>query len=352
VLSPSVGFGGGIERVARAVECSLPSVHRLDLYRIGREPIAEGQTLRKLAFAYEALSCAIRSRPATVVCLHAGLLSIAHLTARVGGAHRPVLFAYGTEVWGQQGATRRTTIASCKSVLAISTFTAEEIVRRTAVPRRRVTVLPLPIDEQLAKIAAARIPSLTRAPVIVSVSRLDPAHRYKGHFQIAEAWTVVRQQRPDARWCVVGHGADTDSLRRRCDALGHGDSVTFEQHVTEARLAELYATTAGLVLPSVADPDADPPEGEGFGLVYAEAGAFATPSVASRQGGGALDFVKHEETGLLVPPRDTTALAEAMLRLLDDPPLRARLGLAARAAVSERHLPARFESALRHAVLA
>ena len=78
-----------------------------------------------------------------------------------------------------------------------------------------------------------------------------------------------------------------------------------------------------------------PCEREGFGLAAAEAMAFGRPVVAAA-GGALLELVTDEETGLLVPPRDVTALREAVERLLRDPELRERLGRAARARARER----------------
>jgi glycosyltransferase involved in cell wall biosynthesis len=126
--------------------------------------------------------------------------------------------------------------------------------------------------------------------------------------------------------------------------------VDFLGTVEDGRLGELYQRADMLVLPSVARPDARPPEGEGFGLVFAEAGAYGVPAVASAAGGGSLDFVRHGETGLTVPPGDPGALAAAILELIEQPALRDRLGEAARRLVLERHTPARFTRALNAAL--
>jgi len=68
---------------------------------------------------------------------------------------------------------------------------------------------------------------------------------------------------------------------------------------------------------------------EPFGNVALEAGGAGRPVVASRVG-GLPEIVRHEETGLLVPPHDAPALARTTERLLSDPSLRRRLGMAAR----------------------
>ena len=86
------------------------------------------------------------------------------------------------------------------------------------------------------------------------------------------------------------------------------------------RLSELYTRAAVVACPS---------HREGFGVACAEAMAHGRPVVASAVG-GLLDLVVHEETGLLVPPRDVGALREALGRLLADADERRRLGAAAR----------------------
>jgi glycosyltransferase involved in cell wall biosynthesis len=88
---------------------------------------------------------------------------------------------------------------------------------------------------------------------------------------------------------------------------------------------------------------ADGRGGEGFGMVYAEAGAHGVPSVASRVP-GVVDAVRDGETGLLVAPGDAGAVAAAAIALLGDRERRDRLGAAAReraqALAWERVLPA------------
>jgi glycosyltransferase involved in cell wall biosynthesis len=90
--------------------------------------------------------------------------------------------------------------------------------------------------------------------------------------------------------------------------------------VPHDRLGPLYDRAAVVAVPS---------HREGFGVVCAEAMAHGRPVVASAVG-GLLDLVAHEQTGLLVPPRDVPALRAALKRLLADDELRARLGANAR----------------------
>jgi glycosyltransferase involved in cell wall biosynthesis len=96
--------------------------------------------------------------------------------------------------------------------------------------------------------------------------------------------------------------------------------------VSHDELGPLYDRAAVVAVPS---------HREGFGVVCAEAMAHGRPVVAGAVG-GLLDLVVHEETGLLVPPRDVAALRAALHRLLEDGELRARLGANARRRAEEK----------------
>jgi glycosyltransferase involved in cell wall biosynthesis len=101
---------------------------------------------------------------------------------------------------------------------------------------------------------------------------------------------------------------------------------------TRSDVPELLALTDVAVLPSLE---------EGFPNAILEAMAAAKPVVAT-QVGGIPEAVVHGETGLLVPPRDPSALAGAIGRLLDDPGLRTAMGLAGKQRIAERFTFARM----------
>jgi phosphatidylinositol alpha-1,6-mannosyltransferase len=349
LLTPSIGFGGGIERVARAIERAWQGqLDRVDLYCRPRHEVAAGHRWAKAVFAARAVAAA-RRQPDVVVALHVGLLPVAAAASAATGA-KVALVAIGQEVWGPMRMPRRAMIQRCSHILAISSFTRYWITRRAGIDPERVSLVHLPVDEALAKRAFLAPARAASEPNLLTVSRINRDERYKGHFDIAESLPLLLARQPGARWIVAGHGDDLDALRARCKDLGIAEAVTFLGEVTDAQLANLYANAAAFVLPSVADVAAPSPTGEGFGLVYAEAGAFGVPSIASTAGGGSLDLVLHERTGLTVPPRDPEALATAMLRLLEDHGLRARLGGAARVRVSERHLMPHFAASVHSAL--
>jgi phosphatidylinositol alpha-1,6-mannosyltransferase len=358
LLSPSTGLGGGIERVMDAFEDSWHGpVERVDLVRASES--GDGAAFRPsravsptaiARFTARALRSAYRSRPDVVVCGLLGMLPVASVVALLF-RRRLALLAYGVDVWGHIGPLERALVRRCTHLLAISSFTAEAFGRRAGVDPRDIKVLALPMAEPIAAGAQAAVDEHAgRPPVVLTVSRLARTDRFKGHFDIARCFGRVLERRPDARWVVVGDGDDLPALQAECRRLGIEHAVTFTGRVSDTELIALYRTAAVFALPSFADADADPPVGEGFGLVYLEAGAFGLPIVAATPGGGSAEFVIDGETGLTVKPHAEPELADAIVRLLEEADLRTRLGLQARSRAFARHLPAHFGEALRRSL--
>jgi glycosyltransferase involved in cell wall biosynthesis len=157
----------------------------------------------------------------------------------------------------------------------------------------------------------------TRADVLVGyVGRLEPV---KGLPYFVDAARAVAYESPEARFLVVGHGAQRDDLEALARPLGSRVRFMGLRHDVHRIMAALDV----FVLPSV---------NEGQGRVLLEAGAAAVPAVATSVG-GVPDVVVHGHTGLLVPPRDPDALADAIVTLARDPDRRRAMGQAARAVV-------------------
>jgi glycosyltransferase involved in cell wall biosynthesis len=176
-------------------------------------------------------------------------------------------------------------------------------------------------------------------PLVGAVARLEPE---KGHPTLLEAWPLVLARVPAARLLVVGEGSRREALEAEAEALGllglpcEGDTCVGTRHarphatvVFTGRRDDVPAVTAALdvaVLPSYR---------EALGLAVLEAMALGRPVVATNVG-GIPEMVEHERTGLLVPPHDAVALADAIVRMLTDHPLADTLARAGRDLVHER----------------
>lgn len=146
----------------------------------------------------------------------------------------------------------------------------------------------------------------------------------KGLRYLLQAVALLLPQYPQLELLVIGKprpGGDTDRL---LDELGIRSRVLFASGITTERLVDYYAESTIAVVPSLY---------EGFGLPAGEAMACGLPVVSTT--GGALPEVVGD-AGVLVPPGDANALAQAIAVLLDDPAERKRLSLAARARINER----------------
>jgi len=174
-------------------------------------------------------------------------------------------------------------------------------------------------------------------PVVLSVGRMIER---KGFPVLVRAAKALRGK---ARVVIVGGGEYEPVVRREVERAGVEDVVQLAGRLPNGALASLYRRCAIFCLPAIVDGRG---ETEGLGVVLIEAMSHGKPVVASRSG-GIVDAVADGETGLLVPPNDEGALADALLRLLEDPFVAARMGEAGRErarrlfswdAVADRHL--------------
>jgi len=152
----------------------------------------------------------------------------------------------------------------------------------------------------------------------------------KGQEYLVQAARALRSRGVNAVYLIVGRAAPgnedhEERLRRMVSDYGLGDCFLWLGETPDPRPA--YAGMDVCVVPSG--------QPEPFGLVTIEAMAMGLPVVGSDVGGTA-EIVVHQETGLLFPARDVTALAEALELLIADAALRQRLGAAGMARVGER----------------
>lgn len=152
---------------------------------------------------------------------------------------------------------------------------------------------------------------------VVTVARLSPE---KGLPFLIEAIKIARHSVEDAELAIVGGGALEADLKAYVEKLSLQDVVRFLGARPNAQALAEVAKSAVFVLPSL---------GEGLGIVLLEAQALGVPVIGTDVG-GIPDLVEHEKTGLLVPPSDAKAIAEAIIRVLTEPGLGDRLAAGAK----------------------
>ena len=190
------------------------------------------------------------------------------------------------------------------------------VVANSEATKRRLEaegVSPVEVVWNGVPVRAAR-GELAERPTIAFAGRLL---REKGADVLMDAFAKVVARPPEAMLLVAGDGPEREALSSQAERLGLRANVTLLGHVSREELERRFSPAWVQAVPSRWE--------EPFGLVAAEALMRGTAVIASNSGGLA-EFVQPGETGLLVPPQDFEALANALLSLLENRELAASLG--------------------------
>ncbi|MGH7307127.1 MAG: glycosyltransferase [Candidatus Rokuibacteriota bacterium] len=258
----------------------------------------------------------------------AGMLG--RLAARWCGVPRIVHTYHGHVLQGYFGRTKtrlfvgfeRWLARRTDRLLAVSERVRQDLLDLGVGRRDRFDVVPLGLDLDRFMSAEAERGSLRREQGFSSrdllvgiVARLVPV---KMHEVFLRSAAEVSRRLPESRFVVVGDGERRAELETLARSLGLGGRVRFLGW--RADLDRIYADLDVVVLTS---------RNEGSPVSLIEAMAAARPVVATRVG-GVPDLVDHGVSGLLAPPGDAAAVAEAIVALLGDDDRRRRLGEAGR----------------------
>jgi glycosyltransferase involved in cell wall biosynthesis len=210
--------------------------------------------------------------------------------------------------------------------IGISKFVVHRLIEVNGVPPGRVVLVYNGID--LARFEGTSPGALQHAlglpagtMVVFASGRAMP---YKGIPVLIQAAALMAQTDPEVHFAYAGDGPAREEFEREVRSLGLN---RFHFLGKRTDTAELLCSATVAVVPSV--------WAEAFGLTVVEAMAAGVPVVASAVG-GIPELVDPDVTGILVPPGDAAALADALRRLIQDPALREQMGGKARAAAVAR----------------
>jgi phosphatidylinositol alpha-1,6-mannosyltransferase len=286
-------------------------------YPVVRTPATRQRQLRIAALNAAALNRARTTRPDVVLSGHLVTAPAALAVRRALGIPY-VQYLYALEV-SERARLAGIAGSGAGAVIAISRYTAE-LGRAAGIPAERIRVVPPGVD--VVDRAAPRRRN-GAPPRILTVARLQD--RYKGFDVMVRALPLVRARVSNAEWVVVGDGRLRSEIARQATAYGVGDAVRFIGAVSDAERDAWYDRAHVFAMPSRLPPDS---AGEGFGIVYLEAGTRGVPSVGGNVG-GALDAIADGETGRLVDPTSHVEVAGAIAGLLEDPVRCREMGQAA-----------------------
>jgi len=211
------------------------------------------------------------------------------------------------------------------------TYLADLVDGATA---RRIHCIYHGVDLRRFRLRDAAPDIARRPPLILAVGRLVEK---KGLAHLVEACALLRARGVLFRCQLVGDGPLKEGLRDQIVAAGLDGYVEFLGTCTQEDLVGVYREASIVALPCVILDNGDR---DGIPNVLVEAMSMGIPVVATRVS-GIPELIEDGRDGLLVPPRDAGALADALAAALGDAGLRERLGEAARRTVIERFDQAR-----------
>ena len=286
------------------------ATQELDVRRVS---VALDRRLGIVRLNAAALAEARRWRPDVVIAMHIVNAPGAAAVRRATGA--PVVtYVYAAEVPASRRLARFA-LRSSDRIVAISRYTAE-LATSNGAEAARVRIIPPGVDwrDRLERTRFA-------TPTVVTVARLED--RYKGHDVMTRAMPLIRSRVPTAQWVVIGEGPLRHDIQRLAASHGIGDAIRLLGPVSDEERDRWLDRAHVFAMPSRVPANGG--AGEGFGIVYLEAGVHGLPVVAGNVG-GALDAVVDGTTGLLVDPTDHVQVADAISRLLLDRNEAARMG--------------------------
>jgi phosphatidylinositol alpha-1,6-mannosyltransferase len=209
--------------------------------------------------------------------------------------------------------------------IAVSRYSADQVVRLAGAPPERVVTLPNPVDTarfQPPRDRKALRQSLgwSGRSVILTIARLVPR---KGLDQALRALAEARKLPKDWLYVIGGRGPVEAELRALADRLGLSERVRFLGFVPDEDLAALYGAADVFLQPNrTVDGDT-----EGFGIVFLEANACGTPVIGGIAGGTA-DAIEEGVSGFRVDGDSVAEIRAALERILGDDALRRRMARA------------------------
>jgi len=205
-------------------------------------------------------------------------------------------------------------------VLAVSEAVRESLVDRGNMQAEGVVVIPAGVDAA----GVERLVGVLEPDHVPSIGTAGPLEAVKGLPYFLGAAQKVLAAGRDVEFLVAGAGPEEANLRRLAGELGIRGRVTFLPNRPD--FSDALAAVDAFCLPSLQ---------QGLGTIMLEAMSLGRPVIASDVG-GVHSVVRDGETGLVVPPGDSGALARGVLSLLDDPVRARAIGEAGRVEVMAR----------------
>jgi glycosyltransferase involved in cell wall biosynthesis len=153
---------------------------------------------------------------------------------------------------------------------------------------------------------------------LIFVSQLDKTHKHKGLNYLIESINLIKDRINDIKLNVIGTGNNTEEYKEQVKRLGLDNNIKFLGKISDEELSRKYGESEIIVLPSYNSS-------EGFGMVLIEGMAHKCVAIGTRVGGIPYAISENKD-GLLVAPKDSQELANAIIKILENTKLAKKMG--------------------------
>ncbi len=296
---------GGIEKYNRDFYSALKKTGASTVLVERRK----GGVLAKLSFVFRVMRQFLKERPDIIFCGHVNFSPVCLMLKLIFGTPY-TLALYGIEIIEIHGWLTRKAVRESERVVTISDYAKGLILRQYPDLEAHIFMLPSAVDGSIFAIKKKNQALIDKfgivgRPIILSLARLS-APEHKGQDRVLASLPYVLEKIPNAVYLVVGGGTD-----ERVNAVlkkhpGLANSVIFAGPASNEERVDFYNLGDVYVLPS---------KYEGFNIVFVESLACGVPVVAS-DAYGCREGLLDGELGLLVPPDDVKAIADAIIAVL------------------------------------
>lgn len=305
----------------------------------------------KARYVLEAVRQRMLQRPHVVWSNHVNLLPLSLALGVMPPASRTVVNVYAIELWSERQALHNVTLPQTDLVISDCHFTAEYAVRCYDIDRRKLEIIWDCVDIRRFKPGPRRYDILRRFGVpigdeyryIMTLGRIDRPSRYKGYDRLIDAMAALR----DTTFITLfaGDGDDRQRLEQRVRDEGLDNHVYFLGSIHEDDLVDVYNLCHVFTLVS----ERGVGQGEGVPLTPLEAAACGKPIIVGDED-GSREAVRDRVSGLVISPRDRSALPAALARVLSSDEERRLMGEAGRDKIAAEFSYEKFRAKTEHAL--
>lgn len=267
-------------------------------------------------------------------CLHIHSAAIYAVVGCLTFAKPVVITAWGSDVLlGKKDPIKRLLLKlvfKCAKLITCDAVHLKNEIQTLGVEKDKIRIINFGIDTRLFRPGnepdgLRKKIGLDQQPVVISLRRFETLYDIP---TLIRAVPAILHEVPQAHIALAGTGPEESALKKLCQELGVEDNVHFIGNIDNKMLAQVLVEADVYVSTSLSDA--------GIAASTAEAMSCGLPVVVTDSGENAL-WVNEAQNGYLVPCGGVDMLAEKIIALLKDPPLRQKVGLAARATIVERN---------------